>query len=220
MPENQNKVARPPNLDLPWRAAIGLAWEAHRSGNIGIGAVLTDPAGAIVAQGRNRVCDRDAPPGRMRSTPVAHAEIDVLGQLSPGNYRHHTLWSTLEPCPLCSTAIVMSKVGIVRFAAADRLWDGISRLADVSDFIAERWPHRSGPLIGPVASFCELLPILWFLKNKPNGTVVDCYGERHPELLDIARRVGADGTLDRLADHSADAVLNAMWSDLGEIDRR
>ena len=62
----------------PWQAALQLAWEAHGTGNIGVGAVLTDPAGAIIATGRNRVFDADAPPGRLRSTWLAHAEMDAL----------------------------------------------------------------------------------------------------------------------------------------------
>ncbi|MGH6943268.1 MAG: hypothetical protein ACREH6_03480, partial [Geminicoccaceae bacterium] len=56
----------------PWRTALRLAWEAHAKGNLGVGCVLTDGAGAIVAAGRNRVIDADAPPGRLRSTYLAH----------------------------------------------------------------------------------------------------------------------------------------------------
>ena len=98
-------------LEEPWQVALTLAWEAHIGGNVGVGAVLTDPRGRIVAVGRNRVSDKEAPPGRLRSTYIAHAEIDVLGQLMRGDYRHHTLWTTLESCPLCCMAIVMSNVG-------------------------------------------------------------------------------------------------------------
>jgi tRNA(Arg) A34 adenosine deaminase TadA len=76
-------------IEGPWRDALRLAWEAHGTGNIGVGAVLTDPAGAIVAAGRNRVFDADAPPGRLRSTHLAHAEMDVLAQLPPGDYPDH-----------------------------------------------------------------------------------------------------------------------------------
>ncbi len=104
-------------LEEPWQMALTEAWEAYVGGNIGVGAVLTDPRGRVVAVGRNRVSDKEAPPGRLRSTSIAHAELDVLGQLMPGDYQHHTLWTTLESCPLCSMAIVMSNVGSVTFAA-------------------------------------------------------------------------------------------------------
>ena len=42
------------SLEEPWRTAVTLAWEAYVGGNVGVGAVLTDPRGRIVAVGRNR----------------------------------------------------------------------------------------------------------------------------------------------------------------------
>jgi tRNA(Arg) A34 adenosine deaminase TadA len=205
-------------LDEPWGTAVTQAWEAFVGGNVGVGAVLTDPHGLIAAVGRNRVSDQDAPPGRLRSTFLAHAEIDVLGQLPPGDHEHYTLWTTLEPCALCSIAIVMGNVGSVVFAARDRLWRGISRLTEVNEFIASGWPSRQGPLHGPVSVFCELLPLFWFLDHKPNGTVVQNYQTQHPRLLALAKRLRDD---DRFADLKAwnfHAVLSHLWSDLAAIE--
>ena len=107
------KKSRLSEVEKPWQMALTLAWEAHVGGNTGVGAVLTDPRGRVVAVGRNRVSDRKAPPGRLRSTAIAHAEIDILGQLVQGDYKNHTLWTTLESCALCSIAIVTSNVGRV-----------------------------------------------------------------------------------------------------------
>lgn len=205
-------------LDEPWQVALTLAWEAYVGGNIGVGAALTDPHGRIVAAGRNRVSDKEAPPGRLRSTYIAHAELDVLGQLMPGDYRDHTLWTTLEPCPLCLMAIVTSNVGNIAFAARDRLWDGISRLAELSEFIASRWPARRGPLHGPVSVFSELLPLLWFLERKPNGTVVEKYESQHPRLLTLARSLSRDTRFTDLKAHPLDIALNELWADLAAIE--
>ena len=79
------------SLEEPWRTAVRLAWEACVGGNVGVSAVLNDSHGCVVAVGRNRGSDTEAPPGRLRSTPIAHAELNVLGQLGPGDYRGHTL---------------------------------------------------------------------------------------------------------------------------------
>jgi tRNA(Arg) A34 adenosine deaminase TadA len=205
-------------LGEPWQIALTQAWEAYIAGNVGVGAALTDPHGRIVAAGRNRVSDKDAPPGRLRSTYIAHAELDVLGQLTPGDYRRHTLWTTLEPCPLCSMAIVTSNVGIVSFAARDRLWDGMSRLAEVNEFVASRWPVRRGPLGGPVSVFCELLPLFWFLERKPNGTVVEKYESQHPRLLALAKSLIGDARFTDLKAHPLDVALNQLWPDLTLIE--
>jgi tRNA(Arg) A34 adenosine deaminase TadA len=205
-------------LDEPWRMVLTLAWEAYVGGNVGVGAALTDPDGRVVAVGKNRQSDKEAPAGRLRSTAIAHAELDVLGQLKPGDYRHHTLWTTLEPCALCSMAIVMSNVGSVSFAARDRLWDGISRLTELNEFIASRWPVRRGPLGGPVSVFSELLPLLWFLEHKPDGTVVKKYETQHPRLLALARNLIGDARFADLNAHPAHVALNHLWDDLAAIE--
>ncbi|HLX05714.1 MAG TPA: nucleoside deaminase [Candidatus Binatus sp.] len=205
-------------LEKPWQMALTLAWEAHVLGNVGVGAVLTDSRKRVVAIGRNRVSDRKAPSGRLRSTFIAHAELDILGQLVPRDYKNHTLWTTLEPCALCSIAVVMSNVGRVAFAARDRLWDGISRLAELNDFIASRWPVRSGPLAGPVSVFAELLPLLWFLDHKPNGTVVQKYESAHPRLLALARSLNSDPQFAGLKEHPVNEALDHLWVDLTAID--
>ena len=205
-------------LDEPWQIALTLAWEAFVAGNVGVGAVLTDPHGRIVAVGRNRASDKEAPPGRLRSTPIAHAELDVLGQLTPGDYRDHTLWTTLESCPLCAMAILTSNVGSVAFAARDRLWDGISRLTELNEFIARRWPVRRGPIGGPVSVFSELLPLLWFLEHKPEGTVVKKYETDHPRLLALARSLSGDARLADLKARPANVALNQLWADLAAIE--
>jgi tRNA(Arg) A34 adenosine deaminase TadA len=207
------------SLEEPWRMALTLAWEAYVGGNIGVGAVLTDPGGRVVAVGRNRVSDTEAPPGRLRSTFIAHAELDVLAQLKPSDYQRHTLWTTLEPCPLCSMAIVTSNVGSVAFAARDRLWDGISRLTEFNEFIASRWPTRRGPLGGAVSAFCELLPLLWFLKHKPSGSVAEKYESQHPRLLALAKTVSSDARLTDLKALPVDVALDRLWIDLAAIDR-
>jgi tRNA(Arg) A34 adenosine deaminase TadA len=205
-------------LEEPWRTAVTLAWGAFVGGNVGVGAVLTDPQGVIAAVGRNRVSDQDAPPGRLRSTFLAHAEIDVLGQLPPGDHEHYTLWTTLEPCALCSIAIVMGNIGSVVFAARDRLWRGISRLTEVNEFIASGWPARQGPLHGPVSVFCELLPLFWFLDRKPNGTVVQNYQTQHPRLLALAKRLRDDIRFSDLKTRDLHAVLSHLWADLAAIE--
>ena len=111
-----------------------------------------------------------------------------------------------------------SNVGRVAFAARDRLWDGISRLADLNEFIASRWPVRSGPLPGPVSVFSELLPLIWVLKHKPNGTVVQKYESAHPRLLELARSLGTDAQFAALKRHPVNEALDQLWADLAAIE--
>ncbi len=74
-------AARWATLDEAQQAALELGWEAFRTGNIGVGAIITDPGGRIVGRGRNRLADTSAPPGQVFGTSLAHAEINALANL-------------------------------------------------------------------------------------------------------------------------------------------
>ena len=80
------------------------------------------PIGAVaVAEGR-RVA---AASNRMEAGPdaTAHAEILCLRQAARrlGDWRLDgvTLYVTLEPCPMCAAAMVLSRLGRLVYAAAD-----------------------------------------------------------------------------------------------------
>jgi len=76
---------------------------------------------------------------------VAHAEINALGQLPVGPHPAHAIHTTLEPCVMCTGAIVLANVTTVHYAGADALWSGVDRLPEINAFVARRWPARSGP---------------------------------------------------------------------------
>ncbi len=99
--------------------AIALALEEAQSasarGEVPVGAVLVDGAGALVARSGNRIVElRD---------PTAHAEMLVLreGAARLGNERlmGTTLYVTLEPCAMCAGAISLARVARLVFAAED-----------------------------------------------------------------------------------------------------
>jgi hypothetical protein len=113
---------------------------------------------------------------------------------------------------------VTSNVGSVTFAARDRLWDGLPRLAEVNEFVASRWPVRRGPLGGLISVFCELLPVFWFLERKPNGSVIEKYEIQHPRLLTLAKSLRGDARLADLKAQPLDVALDKLWPDLTLIE--
>jgi hypothetical protein len=51
-----------------------------------------------VAEGRNRIYEREAPPGQLANSLLAHAEVDTLVSLDPERrYEDHVLYTALEP---------------------------------------------------------------------------------------------------------------------------
>ena len=56
--------------ELAWERALELAWESFCGGTTPVGAVVTDAAGVIVAEGRGRRFENAAPPGQLAWTGV------------------------------------------------------------------------------------------------------------------------------------------------------
>ena len=97
------------------RAALAEAAQAYALGEVPIGAVLVDEAGEIVARGHNlRERDHGA---------TAHAEMIAIRAACErlGRWRLSglTLYVTIEPCPMCAGAIVMSRVDRVVYGGTD-----------------------------------------------------------------------------------------------------
>jgi tRNA(adenine34) deaminase len=174
------------------RRTLELAWEAFLAGSFPVGAVLTDSSGVVVAEGRNRMGESDAPAGRLRATGLAHAEMDVLAQLPIGDYADYTLYTSLEPCLLCRAASTMSHIGTVRFVAADSLCDGLDQLPTINGHASRRYPAMFGPLTGPYARFASVLPMATLLAFNPSGETSDHYRVHAPDAFAAAAEIVAN----------------------------
>ncbi|MFG6138556.1 MULTISPECIES: tRNA adenosine(34) deaminase TadA [Halomonas] len=95
--------------------ALEQARLAGEAGEVPVGAVVVDAEGEIVGRGYNApVAGHD---------PSAHAEIRALRDAGArlGNYRLDgcTLFVTLEPCLMCTGAIIHARLARVVYGAAE-----------------------------------------------------------------------------------------------------
>lgn len=97
------------------KTALSLADEAAKDDEVPVGAVIVKD-GEIVSVGRNR--------REKGKNALCHAEIEAINSACEklGGWR---LWQcemfvTLEPCPMCSGAIINSRIKKVTFGAYDK----------------------------------------------------------------------------------------------------
>ncbi|MGA6980620.1 MAG: tRNA adenosine(34) deaminase TadA [Candidatus Sulfotelmatobacter sp.] len=102
------------NDELWMEEALRSAQRALEAGEVPVGAVVIHD-GSIVGRGWNRnILDKD---------PTAHAEIIALREaaIALGNHRLPAcdLFVTIEPCSMCSGAIVHARIGRLIYGADD-----------------------------------------------------------------------------------------------------
>lgn len=103
------------NDEFYMHRALEQAQRAFDRGEVPVGAVVVDAAGEVIGSGYNcPVSGQD---------PTAHAEVQALrhaAQVS-GNYRLDgcSLFVTLEPCLMCTGAIIHARVQRVVYATAE-----------------------------------------------------------------------------------------------------
>jgi tRNA(adenine34) deaminase len=113
--------------DAAMQRALELAAIAGAAGDVPVGAVVTDAAGAVIGEGRNlREVDHD---------PTAHAEIVALRQAAAAQGRWNlegcTLVVTLEPCLMCAGALLQARVSRLVFGAWDEKAGAAGSMYDV-----------------------------------------------------------------------------------------
>jgi len=166
-----------------------------------------------VAEGRNRIYEREAPPGQLANSLLAHAEVNALVSLDPERrYEDHVLYTALEPCLLCVGATVMATVGRIRYAGADPYGGGDGGLTGLNPHV-ERVPLRlEGPREDAFGTLASALLLAFFLRRKPDGHVVRAYSERMPAMTAVAEAILAAGG--PAAGQTLPAALPAFWAAL------
>jgi len=146
--------------DAHWmRAALALAEEAWRRGEVPVGAVVVAD-GKIVGRGFNAPIEGH--------DPTAHAEIAALrdGAHALGNYRlpDCELYVTLEPCPMCAGAIMQARLRRLVFGAADPKTGACGSVVDL--FADPRLNHQTAVEGGVLADECGALLRRFFAERR------------------------------------------------------
>ncbi len=146
------------------RLALAEAEQAMQTGDVPVGAVVVDGAGAVIGTGRNRRevdCD-----------PTGHAEIVAMRAAAAhlGTWRLHgaALFVTLEPCVMCAGALVNARIERVVYGCDDPKAGALRSLYLLGE--DPRLNHRYAVTSGVLALECSRILSGFFaaLRSSPS----------------------------------------------------
>jgi tRNA(adenine34) deaminase len=140
-------------------AALELATSAGEAGEVPVGAVVVIGGQVVGAAGNER---------ERRHDPTAHAEILALRAAAEhvGSWRlgDATLYSTLEPCPMCAGAALAARVSRLVFAAPDPKAGAAGSLYNLC--ADPRLNHEITVESGVLGPECAALLSAWFAARR------------------------------------------------------
>ena len=190
--------------------AIALARAAAAQGEVPVGAVIVKDGQQIAAGCNAPIAGHD---------PTAHAEIVALREAARvlGNYRLDgcTLYVTLEPCAMCSGAMLHARLDRVVFGAADPRTGAAGSVIDL--FAHPQLNHQTQVHGGLRAQECGQLLKDFFKPRRSNPTPLREDALRTPDAA-FSAWPDMPGTLHCASDWPELAGLRLCWHDAGPAD--
>lgn len=143
------------------KRAIELAKKARFLGDVPVGAVVVKD-GTIVGEGYNQ--------REFGNNPIAHAECIAITEAARvlGDWRLNgcELYVTLEPCVMCTGAIINSRISTVIFGAYDLNGGCVDSVANLTNLPLGSKPEIFG---GILEDECKKLLTDFFEKKRKQG---------------------------------------------------
>ncbi len=141
------------------RIALRQAKIAGDSGEVPVGAVVVLD-NTIISEGRNTI--------EKTGNPLAHAEINAINAaVIKSGYKHLldcTLYVTLEPCAMCSGAIVLARIPYLVYGADDPKSGGSGSLYEITNDL--RLNHRCEIRKGVLKEECSIILKKFFAERR------------------------------------------------------
>lgn len=134
-------------IPIEWRKCFEIAWESFQEGARPIGAIVVNGQGKIISDGKSSVF-QETSRGVIAHNELAHAELNALLKIDNRihkNVKDYTLYTTMEPCPLCFSSLYMSGVRNLAYAAKDK-YGGSTNLVKTTPYLSKKSIHIHGPV--------------------------------------------------------------------------
>ena len=140
--------------------ALNEAQAAADEEEVPIGCVIVSTQRGVIASGHNQ--------REQLNDPTAHAEMIAITQaaqaLRSWRLENCILYVTLEPCPMCAGAIVLARLPMVVYGAADPKAGACDTLYHIT--ADTRLNHRSQVVSGVLAERCADILREFFSKKR------------------------------------------------------
>jgi len=147
------------NDEYYMRMAVEAAKIAEENGDVPIGAVIVKD-GKIIGRAYNQ--------REQLQDPTAHAEIIALTQAAAAVENWHlngcTIYVTLEPCPMCAGALVLSRMDRLVYGCDDPKTGAVKSLYNI--VTDDRLNHRLEVTSGVLADECSKQLQNFFAKRR------------------------------------------------------
>ena len=124
------------------------------------------PICSIILDERGRCIGRGVNKRNNNKDPLGHAEIMALRQASliknDWRFNECTIITNLEPCTMCSSALIQARMGRVIFGAHDKKRGGLGGSIDLSKH--ESAHHKMEIIGGILEDECSQILQNWFKK--------------------------------------------------------
>jgi len=140
--------------------ALSEAEQAAARGEVPVGAVLVNKAGDVLAKAGNQTEEM--------ADPTAHAEMLVIQAATKASgsprLENCDLYVSLEPCPMCATAISFARVRRLYFGAFDPKGGGVEHGPQI--YSHPTCHHAPEIYSGIAESRCSELLKVFFAKRR------------------------------------------------------
>jgi tRNA(Arg) A34 adenosine deaminase TadA len=103
------------------RRAIALAAASREAGDPPFGSLLVGPDGSVLAEDHNTTISE----GNISFHPELKLAVWAAQNLTPETAAATTMYTSCQPCPMCSGALARSGLGKVVFALSGEQLDGL-----------------------------------------------------------------------------------------------
>jgi len=211
------------DLPLPWQICLEETWKACCAGSIPIGAVVTNSDGTIIGRGRSHRYDSDSPPGHIKDHKLAHAELNALldVRLPDKDLKNCELFTAVEPCPLCISAIYMASLKSYHYASRDP-YAGSSNLLKTTPYLSRKPVQSNGPQWTELENVLMALQVDFFLRRgeSPDYIVLTTWRNVLPEGFAYGKVLFQDKVITNLciSGKSSAAVFDQLFTGFRELN--